>query len=347
MNEYLDHRTLLTNLPSGYQAKPMSLDYAEETVALLNQVTEEFIGSPNSQLDAMIGEWKLPEVDLDQHVRIVVSPEGKVVAYGELWDIFKPYVHKFSFVRVHSNHRGLGIGGWLLSFAEEQAEKRVILAPPETKVTLQVAIFGNDKAAERLMAVHGFERDRIYYTMKIHLAQPPIPPRIPDGIVIRPIERELEEEAYFRAAQEAFRDHYGYVEEPFEDYYRRWQHSIASDAERYDPTLWLAAFDGSEIAGICFNRPQIANSKELGWVGMVAVRRPWRRRGIAKAMLLESFSLFYDRGYQWVGLGVDASSLTGATRLYEKCGMDVSSETHYFVKVLRDGVEIGTVNLSD
>jgi mycothiol synthase len=344
---HINDDLLKKQLPEEYQVKPMSLDYAEETVALLNDVTVEFSGSPKFSFDGMIGEWSLPGMDLDSYVRIVLSPAGRVIAYGELWDIFKPYVHKYAFIRVHPDHRGKGIGSWLLTFAEERAKERLDLAPQGTKVTLKAGTFGKDRAGNELLNAHGFERVRIYYTMKIQLDQPPQKPRTPDGIVIRAIQRETEEEAYFRAAQEAFMDHYGFVEEPFEDYYQRWQHMIASDPGRYDPSLWLAAYDGTEIAGICFNRPQLANSTELGWVGMVGVRRPWRRRGIAEAMLQESFQLFYERGYQWVGLGVDADSLTGATRLYEKAGMKVTDETFTFQKVLRDGRELGTEDLSE
>jgi hypothetical protein len=50
-------------LPEGYQVRPMSLDYAEETVALLNHVTVEFSGFPKFSLDGMIGEWSLPECE--------------------------------------------------------------------------------------------------------------------------------------------------------------------------------------------------------------------------------------------------------------------------------------------
>ncbi|MEN4099951.1 MAG: GNAT family N-acetyltransferase [Anaerolineaceae bacterium] len=343
--ELQNHLVMTIELPPGYQALPMSLEYAEETVALLNEITEEFSGSPKLSLDGMIGEWQFPEVDLDSHTRIVRSPQGKIIAYGELWDIFKPYVHKNVYVRVHRDHRGLGIGSWLLEFAESQAVVRVDLAPMGKKVTMKASTFGNDHAATDLLISHGFTRARVYYTMKIRLDKPPQIPRIPDGIVIRPIEREVEEEAFFRAAQEAFRDHYGFVEEPFEDYYRRWQRILASDHECNDPVLWLAAMDGNEIAGICYNRLQIPHSTELGWVSMLGVRRPWRRKGIAEALLLQSFHRFYERGYQWVGLGVDAASLTGATRLYEKVGMKVVNETFQFWKVLREGEEIGSEHL--
>jgi mycothiol synthase len=350
MNIHQDHYKLedeLPLLPPGYQVRSMLLEDAGPVVDLLNQVTEEFIGSPKFSLQGMIGEWSLPEVDLENYTRIVVSPDGDIVAYGELWDIFKPYVHKFTFFRVHHHHRGKGIEEWYLHYFESLACQRINLAPEDAKVIFMTGIFGNDHDSARILEKRGFVKERVYYTMKIQLDSPPHQPRNPDGIVIRPIDQSTQEEAYFRAAQEAFRDHYGFVEEPFEDYYLRWKHMIESDPERYDASMWLAAFDGDEIAGICFNRWHVAGVKDLGWVGMVAVRRPWRRRRIAEALLLHAFNMFYDRGFQWVGLGVDSTSLTGATRLYEKAGMKVTSETHHYQKVLREGVELGTEEIAE
>jgi ribosomal protein S18 acetylase RimI-like enzyme len=51
------------------------------------------------------------------------------------------------------------------------------------------------------------------------------------------------------------------------------------------------------------------------------VRRPWRRRGLAEALLHRSFAELYARGKRRVGLGVDADNVTGALRLYERVGM--------------------------
>ena len=50
----------------------------------------------------------------------------------------------------------------------------------------------------------------------------------------------------------------------------------------------------------------------------------------------------YRRGRHAVGLGVDASSLTGATRLYERAGMRVVRQFNSYAKVLRPGIELGT-----
>lgn len=80
----------------------------------------------------------------------------------------------------------------------------------------------------------------------------------------------------------------------------------------------------------------------MGWVGTLGVRRPWRRKGVALALLHHSFAAFQGIGKQRAGLGVDASSLTGATRLYEKAGMHVARQFDRYEKVLRPGRDIST-----
>ena len=64
-----------------------------------------------------------------------------------------------------------------------------------------------------------------------------------------------------------------------------------------------------------------------GYVAMLGVRRPWRRQGLGEALLAHSFAEFRRRGYTRGTLGVDASSMTGATRLYERAGMSVYRDT--------------------
>jgi ribosomal protein S18 acetylase RimI-like enzyme len=52
------------------------------------------------------------------------------------------------------------------------------------------------------------------------------------------------------------------------------------------------------------------------------------------ALLLNAFRQFHERGERRVGLGVDADSPTGATRLYERAGMRVVEETAVYRKDL-------------
>jgi hypothetical protein len=65
------------------------------------------------------------------------------------------------------------------------------------------------------------------------------------------------------------------------------------------------------------------------------------------ALLRHAFGAFYRRGQPKVGLGVDADSLTGATRLYERAGMRVSERIARFEKELRPGTILSTQALSE
>ena len=71
-----------------------------------------------------------------------------------------------------------------------------------------------------------------------------------------------------------------------------------------------------------------------GYVALLGVRRAWRGLGLGKALLYRSFAEFWTRGVTRVTLGVDAESPTGATKLYERVGMEVESCMVVFEKAL-------------
>ncbi len=92
-----------------------------------------------------------------------------------------------------------------------------------------------------------------------------------------------------------------------------------------------AVEDGGEISGVCLCKT-IAGRGE---VDVVAVRRPWRNRGLGLALLRHAFGEFYRRGVREVGLSVDAESTTGAPRLYGRAGMRVAQSYTLYQKELR------------
>ena len=73
--------------------------------------------------------------------------------------------------------------------------------------------------------------------------------------------------------------------------------------------------------GICLGRTHESADPDMGWISVLGVRRPWRRRGLALALLQHSFREFRARGRLRAGLGVDADSETGAVELYARAGM--------------------------
>ena len=121
--------------------------------------------------------------------------------------------------------------------------------------------------------------------------------------------------------------------DPMDETFEDWRHWMTK-AESFDPLLWFLALDGDEIAGFSLCR-QDATDVNAGYVGTLGVRRPWRRQGLGEALLLHSFKAFRQRGWTRGTLGVDASSPTGATRLYERAGMRVYRDTVFLDRNVR------------
>jgi ribosomal protein S18 acetylase RimI-like enzyme len=208
-------------------------------------------------------------------------------------------------------------------------------------VVLLQSRLSSDEVAQALLLQQGYQVVRYAFRMIIEMDAPPPEPVIPEGIAIRPFVREKQMRSLFEAVREAFKDHWGYVESPFEEDLKEWVHWIDNDPD-HDPSLWFLALQGDEVVGMSLCRLKVAEDPGMGYVDTLGVRRPWRRRGVALALLHHSFGELYRRGQGKVGLDVDAQSLTGATRVYEKAGMRVQRQATTYEKELRSGRDLST-----
>jgi ribosomal protein S18 acetylase RimI-like enzyme len=96
--------------------------------------------------------------------------------------------------------------------------------------------------------------------------------------------------------------------------------------------------DGDQIAGTLL----ASDIDGKGWIENVGVRRPWRRRGLALAMLLHSFAKMRERGIGYAGLSVDAQSPTGAPHLYDQAGLRLDQSYRLYEFEIRPGYEIAS-----
>ncbi len=87
--------------------------------------------------------------------------------------------------------------------------------------------------------------------------------------------------------------------------------------------------------------------EEVGHVATLGVLREHRRAGLGRALLLTAFNAFFDRGKRGASLGVDADSLTGATRLYESVGMRSGAKYGTWEIEIRPGVDLATADVSE
>ncbi len=344
MNKTLEKSMI--ELPKGFTARGATLDDVEAAVNLFNTWSQSAIHQNEfSDLSALRNEWVSPGFNPATDICLVFSPEGTLAGYIEAWTTSKPPVHPWLWGRVHPEFAGLGIGTWLLQWAEERACKVLDHLPAGLRFAPRTGIYQSVLDSKKLFEDRGFAPIRSSYEMRIVLEEAPPPPLWADGITLRTADPEKDGRAVYTADREAFRDHFGFIEEPFEEGFARFQHFIFGEGT--DPSLLFLAMEGDEIAGISLCRPTSYDDPDLGWVSILGVRRPWRKRGLGLALLQHSFGEFYKRGKRKVGLGVDAENLTGALRLYEKAGMRVHLAFDLFEKTIRSGREISVESLPE
>jgi mycothiol synthase len=327
-------------LPAGLTARRMTLDDAEAVVALFNRYDQAILGVNGENLEDCISGWKTPGFNLAEDVLLVVDPQDQPVGYIEHWDVAEPHVRKHSYGVVDPAWNGQGIGSFLVDWLEERASATLEHAPEGTRVSLDQNLPAQAVAGLALLEQKGFTHVRTFYQMRIQMEQAP-EVVIPPGLVIRPMHYPEEFPAAIQAFRDSFQDHWGFIADPWESMLARWRHFVENDPD-FTPDLWFLALDGDQIAGITFNAPKTDEDPEMGWINTLGVCRPWRKHGLGLALLNYSFDAFWQRGTRKVGLGVDASSLTGATRLYERAGMRVTREYPLYEKELRAGINLAT-----
>lgn len=212
---------------------------------------------------------------------------------------------------VHRERRGRGLGSELVDRSEERLRARGV-------GRIHAVTLAPDVGAEPLLTGRGYREVRRFWEMTIELGDvPPPEPRLPEGFRIERFSAELAP-AFHGALEEAFAEHWEFQPTPFETW---WERQIARPD--HDPSLWFLVRTGEDVAAATRNDPERSGG---GWIGAIGVRPAWSGRGLAKALLLQSFGEFHRRGERRAGLGVDSENATGATKLYESVGMVVESE---------------------
>lgn len=145
--------------------------------------------------------------------------------------------------------------------------------------------------------------------LRRHFDDAPLPlPDWPPGIVLIPFDPAAHAAPAHALLAASYEQGGGSV-----DGFADWWKALRDDSE-YDPTLCFVLVDG---AGTLVAFAQCWTS---GWVKDIAVAPAFRRRGVARALMLAIFAEFQRRGLSSVGLGVHVDN-DRALRLYRALGM--------------------------
>jgi mycothiol synthase len=310
----------MTTPPAGYTSRPATWDDLDAVGKLLVVADLADLGEQDFFIEELQDDWRQPQLDMATDTWLVKS-NGEACAYT--WLLARNSHRDLdSWGVVHPEHRGRGLGRFLLEVVERRAAEHGALVPAGERAKLLFHTLAVDSAARELLLGRRFDLVRHFWRMDIELENAPPSPESVEGISIRAFRRDQDERPVYEAFEEAFADHFGYVPRSFEDW------STMRLKEGFDPSLWLVAREGSEVVGALAGRIM----EGIGWVETLGVRKRWRGRGIGEALLRHAFPEFHRRGITRSSLNVDSTNETGAVALYERVGMHVARQYDTYEK---------------
>jgi ribosomal protein S18 acetylase RimI-like enzyme len=272
---------------------------------------------------------------------LFIEVGGEVVAYSRVWWAQEGSGQwiGFQFGNVLPEWRRKGIGSYLLRFNEDRLSQIAAQLKENNQVPMDAPClydnFVNNSEVDRknLLERRGYLAVRYAFEMvRPDLENIPDLP-LPMGVGVRPVEPE-HLRMIWEASNEAFRDHWGYIADPWEDFER------LMDDPDYDPSLWRVAWQGDQVVGMVMSFIDKDQNELYGWkrgyTENIFVRRPWRKQGVAKALIALSLNALKERGMTEAALGVDAENISGALHLYESMGYrETKTSTIYRKPIMR------------
>ncbi len=267
---------------------------------------------------------------------LMAEADGQLVGYSRGWwgrEENGPWLY-FHIGFLRPEWRGQGIGRAVLGHMEERLRQIAAgHASGAAERFYQTFAEGGEAARRALLESAGYKAVRYGFNMVRPLDEPIEALPLPAGLEVRPVGPE-HYRAVWEADAEAFRDHWNYVP-PTEADYQGWL-----DNANFNPALWQVAWDveTGQVAGMVQNfvaaRENQVYQRQRGYTEGISTRRPWRRRGLARALLTRSLQMFKDMGMTEAALGVDGENPNGALQLYESVGFRVARWQYVYRKAL-------------
>jgi len=298
----------------------------------INNRARAAAGSPDRQTVAGLDVAYANSTGCDpRRDALVTELDGRPVAYGRTIVSIDRDAERIADIVFFVAPDAPAATGPLLAALEARHRERAADLRAGVPLILQTFALDGDAAGAAAIRDAGYRPIRTGYLMiRPDLEDVPNLP-LPDGLEIRPVE-EGHLRAIWEAEVEAFRDHWGAQSDPSEESWRRFL-----DDPTNDTSLWRIAWAGDQVAGQVRSFVSEEENATLGvrrgWTESISVRRPWRRRGLASALLAASLRALREGGYTSAALGVDAQNESGALRIYERLGFRVATVDTIYRKV--------------
>jgi ribosomal protein S18 acetylase RimI-like enzyme len=280
--------------------------------------------------DIQRGYEHLTNCDPYQDV-LFAEVNGQPIAYSRVfWERLAEGIRiytAFGFVLPEWRRKGIGTAMLL----QNEARLREIAAdhPEDEPRYFQTWATESEKNTHALVLSQGYSPIRFGFEMKRDLSAPFPNAPMPEGLEVRPVQEDHIRKI-FEASQQAFRDHWGYREDTWAEF-QGWM-----EDPTYNPHIWKIAWDGDRVAGIVMNyvneKENAEYKRKRGYTENISVGQPWRQRGLAKSLIVQSMQMFKEMGMTETALGVDADNISGALHLYKNCGYKVTKKATTYRK---------------
>ncbi|WP_053203916.1 GNAT family N-acetyltransferase [Jiangella muralis] len=278
--------------------------------------------SAESELtDRFKGAWRDPArdnvagFDANGHVRAYTWVEFRPVTEGTQAPVL--------FGAVHPDYRQRGIGRALLAWSEARARQQLAAATVNLPARIRVYLDEPHTEARRLAEAAGFTPIRWYVDMRRDLGVDLPAGDVPGGLRIEPYSKERDDDIRVAHNESFARDHWG--SSPIDA--EAWALDVVG-GEKFRPDWsFVAVEEGTgRVAGYlmsgAYDQDWEPQGFTEGWTDLVSVRREWRGRGLAGALLTAAMRAYAAGGMQYAGLDVDTDNPSGALGVYTRLGYE-------------------------
>lgn len=276
----------------------------DENAVTLSDIRHDYAHLTNSN----------PDTDV-----LIAEINNKAIAYSRVqwYQEEDPNDRIYSlFVNIVPHWRNMGIETAMIQWCETRLKNIAAEHPQDSKRFFQTYSNSVKLSFNEILASLEYQDVRYFIEMSRPLDNIP-QAKLPEGLEVKAVE-EKDTRKVWEAANEAFRDHWGYSEPNDEDF-------ISYKGSKYfQPDLWQVAWECDEVVASVMNYIDHDYNQKFnrnrGWTENISTRKELRRRGIAKALIVRSMHMHKAKGMTEVGLGVDTNNPNGALKLYQDLG---------------------------
>ena len=251
---------------------------------------------------------------------LVAEHDGQIIGYSRnFWDKIQKdnAIHYSHFASVLPEWNNKGIREVFFTWNESRLKEIAEAHDPGIEKCIMCWVSPKADEWESILASNEYTIARFSFLMvRLDLENIPDLP-LPEGIIVRPTTPE-DYRKIWDAAKEIFADEWAEPEWQ-DEWYDRWLNQPIFQTE-----LWQIAWHGDEVAGMVRSYISVPENEEFnrkwGYTENIGIRRAYRGKGLAKALIARSLQIVKDQGMEQAALGVDAENPSGAFHLYKLMG---------------------------